>query len=182
MMKFNEWYSNKENLFDEIVKETDTNILKDYGTEKVELLYKTLYGEREVPSSVKNRTVNDVAKLIAISYGDNWDKQYQTMVKDLEFGIDNKKKVKEKGSDKTRRNTENEKQTKVSAFNDDDYTPSDKDVNMSDDTEESENDKTTETTTQSFEGTKNQIAFLQQSFIKDVVCYDVSKLLSLSIY
>lgn len=180
-MIFNEWLKD-QSLFSTINSIRSLPFITAYGAEKIDLIYKMLYGSRFIPSNVENMSITDVANIIVVSYGDNWEKQYKLLTDELLLGVDSKTTTEESIEDDTDRNLTTTNMNKVSAFNDDELTENDSEDENSNLNETKKSTRNSTTTTTSMKAIKDQLDLLTSDFIIDVVLRDVSRMLSLSIY
>lgn len=181
-MTYNEWIEKKTGLFSELSTIYHYSFMNDFNADKLDMVYKMKYGEKPVPKALENYSVNDVANIIHITYGDNWDKQYTLLKDEMLVGVDNKKVVDEITSDKTKETMTGSKTNKVSAYNNDVMVDNDSSKDNSDN--DTTKDVTRNTTTKniSLNAVQKQLDVLKSNFVLDVVCKDVSKIVSLSIY
>ena len=180
-MIFNEWIE-ENSLFTEINTIKPFSFIDSYGAEKLDLLYKTRYGLKTIPRSIEGLTVKEVANIIVISYGFNWENKYTLLTDEIMLGVDSKTVTNETVSDDEIKVLDSSNTNQVSAYNDD--TLSTNDSSSDNLNEDRQRDKTTneESTRKSLNAIKSQLELFNSNFIIDVVCKDVSKALSLSIY
>ena len=181
-MNFNEWIKGKPSLFNEINKIKPFPFIDTYGSENIDLLYKTKYGTRSIPTSIENLTVPELAKLLVTSFGDSWSNKYTLLKDELLLGVDSKTVVDEMVTDDTTRTTNSNQTNKVSAFNDDDLTTNDSSDDVVNDDIQKERSKSVVTTNTNMNAIKSQLELMDSNFIVDTVLKDVSTLVSLSIY
>lgn len=181
-MKYNEWIENKQGLFQELNSIHNYLFISDFGAENLDMLYTMMYGEKPIPKALQNRSVNDVARLIHRTFGDNWQKQHSLLQDELILGVDSKEVVDETSKDSTKTNETGTKTNKVSAYNSDTMVNNDSSEDTSDNTQEKDVDRNTTKTNSSLQAIERQMQLLNRNFLIDTVCKDVSKLVSLSIY
>lgn len=180
-MNFNELLKDNS-LFGTINSIKEFPFITSYGAEKIDLLYKMLYGSRIIPSNVENMSIQDIANVIVVSFGDKWEKQYKLLTDELLAGVESKTVIEESTEDDTDRNLTTTTINKVSAFNEDELTENDGDDEKSNLNETKKSTRNSTNTTTSMKAIKDQLELLTSNFIIDVVMKDVSQLLSLSIY
>lgn len=180
-MLFNEWIKDNS-LFTEINNIEQFPFIEQYGATNLDLLYKMKYGSRTVPRSMKDLTVQEVATIIVTGYGMNWNNQYQLLVDDLMLGVESKTVTNEIVSDDETKNIDSNNENKVSAYNDDELSTNDSSSDNLSEDRKRKTDKDTETTRSSYYVAKSQLELFNSSFIMNVICKDVSELISLSIY
>ena len=180
-MIFKEWVQ-ENSFFGTINSIREFPFITAYGADKMDLIYKMLYGSRFIPSNVENMSVNDVAAVVVASFGDKWSKQYNLIENELLPGVDSKTTTEESTEDDTDRNITTIRDNKVSAFNSDEMTENDSDDENSTLSEKKNSTKSNTTTTTSLKAIQDQLDLLKSDFIIDVIMKDVSRLLSLSIY
>ena len=180
-MMFNEWIRGKPSLFNEINKIKPSPFIDEYGAENIDLLYKIKYGYRTVPKSIENLTIPELARILAISFGDNWNNKYTLLKEGLLLGVDSKTIVDETIKDDTIRVSNTNQINKVSAFNDDSLTTNDSNEDTVNDDIQKNISKNMVTTHSNMKAIQSQLELLKSNFIESVLD-DVSRVISLSIY
>lgn len=180
-MIFSEWLKD-QSLFSTINSIRSFPFITAYGAEKIDLIYKMLYGSRFIPTNVETMNINDIANVLIASFGDKWEKQYKLLTDELLTGVESKTVTEENSEDDMDRNLTTTSTNKVSAFNDDELSENDSDDENSNLNETKKSTRNSTTTTTSMKAIKDQLDLLTSDFIIDVVLRDVSRMLSLSIY
>lgn len=180
-MLYSEWIKN-QSLFTEINNIRPFPFITEQGTEDLDLLYLSKYGSKPVPLSVEHLTVLQAAKIIVISYGDNWTNKYNLLKDKILLGVDNKKVDSETTTDNTNKAVTTNSDNKISAYNDEEMVNNNSSIDSVNDDTTKEHNVNKETTNTSLTAVKTQLELFNSSFIIDVVCRDISKVLSLSIY
>lgn len=180
-MLYSEWIKT-QSLFTEINNIKPFSFITEQGTEDLDLLYLSKYGSKPVPSSVEPLTASRAAKIIVISYGDNWTIKYNLLKDKILLGVDNKKVDSETTTDNTTKTVTTNSDNKISAYNDEEMVNNNSSIDSVNDDTTKEHNVNKETTNTSLTAVKTQLELFNSSFIIDVVCRDISKVLSLSIY
>lgn len=179
-MIFNEWLKDGS-LFTEINTITPSPFITKYGAANLDLIYKMRYGAKTIPSSMESLTVPDVARIISISYSDNWNNKYTLLHDKILLGVGSQVIVEDSTKDDIIRNSNSNSESNVSAFNEDTMTPNDSDSNTVNDDTNKTSTKNSSTTHTNMNAIKQQLKLFNSSFI-NTVCEDVRKVVSLSIY
>lgn len=180
-MQFNEWLGDNS-LFTEIQNIEPFSFIESYGATNLDMLYKMSYGTRTIPKSVEKLSVKDVANIIVISYGENWINKHELLTNEILLGVDFKTVENETLSDDTVRTSSSDTTNKVSAYNDDELVTNDNSSDSMNDEALKEINRNRDSTKTSMNAIKSQLELFNSNFIIDVVCKDVSKTVSLSIY
>jgi hypothetical protein len=170
------------NLFAEINKTKKLGIFDFIPAETMDLLYKSMYGERYVSNLFADNDITDIADFIIGLYAFRWDNILSFITSSIpvleNYGEKLVETIKDNGTDDNTRTTTD----KVSAFNDEDFT---NDTNNTD-TFKGKTQNVRERT-QLIEKInpielKNSIEYLKNNFIYDIVFVDVNNVLTLSIF
>ena len=180
-MIYNEWIEDKS-LFSEINKINPFPFIELHGAEKLDLLYKTKYGNKTIPENIEMLTVVDVAYIIVISYGKSWENKYNLLLNEIQLGVGSSDTIEETVSEDIIRMLDSDNTNKVSAFNSEDLETNDSSVDSVNEDSEKKLIRSREQTNKSFAAIQKQLELFNSNFVVDVVCKDVSKILSLSIY
>ena len=181
-MIYNEWIKGKTSLFSELQNTGLTSqFIVDYGAENLDLIYKMGYGTKTIPKSIENLTISELAKIISISYGDNWSKKYTLLQDEILLGVENKTVTNETVADNSTRTTNSNQTSKVSAFNVDVLSTNNGSDDSVDDDSTKDVTKSKDTTKTGFNVIKDQLELFDSNFVS-IVVKDVSKIVSLSIY
>lgn len=179
-MFFNEWIQDKQGIFTEMLKIKPLPFIVDYGAKSLDTLYKIKYGSRAVAKNIINLNSSEVAHILIVSYGDNWKNKY-ALLNGVELGVDSKTIVDETINDNVTRVNSSNQTNQVSAFNDEDVTTNDVQVDVVNDDVTKESTKSIVKTHKSVNAIKTQLDLLNSNFIDDVF-QDVNKIIFLSIY
>ena len=179
-MNYIDW-AKEGNLFEEINKIQSTSFITNYGSNRIDMLYRVKYGNKTIPSSIEKLSITDVANIIIVSCGDNWNSKYTLLKDEILLGVESKQIVEETINDDIMRVSNSNSENKVSAYNEDELVANDSDSNMVNDDTQKETNRTTTTINTNLNAIKTQLELLDSNFL-DTVLKDVSKLVSLSIY
>lgn len=179
-MLFNEWIKGNS-LFTEINKIKPFSFITSHGVDNLDLIYKMTYGSKQVPKSIEDLTVTDLANIIVTTYGENWNKKYELLTNEILLGVDYRTIVSETISDDMIKNVSGSSTSKVSAYNDDELSTNDSNDDSMNEDSQKELNRNNETTKTSFNVAKSQLELFNSNFI-NIVCKDISKIVSLSIY
>ena len=180
-MLYIDWIKDN-NLFEEINKIQPSSFIVEYGSNRIDMLYRIKYGNRTILKTLEEMSVTDVAEIIVVSHIDNWNKKYALLKDELLLGVESKTVVDETIQDTTNRTGNNNQTNKISAFNDDELVTNDSNDDTVNEDTQKEISKNHSTTKTSFNVIQSQLELLNSSFIIDTVLKDVSKIVSLSIY
>lgn len=180
-MIYNEWIEDKS-LFSEINNIESFPFIELYGVEKLDLLYKVNYGNKIISKNIESLTVSDVANIIVISHATSWKNQYDLLMNEIRLGVESVNTIEETVSEDMLRILDSDNINKVSAFNSEDLTMNDSNVDSVNEDSEKKLIRNREQANKSFTAIQKQLELFNSSFVVDVVCKDVSKILSLSIY
>lgn len=180
-MIYNEWIKGKTSLFTELNASMPSLFIANYGAENLDLIYKMGYGTKTIPKSIENLTITELAKIINISYGDNWIKKYTLLQDEILLGVENKTVTNETVADNSTRTTNSNQTSKVSAFNVDVLSTNNGSDDSVDDDSTKDVTKSKDTTKTGFNVIKDQLKLFDSNFAS-IVVKDVSKIVSLSIY
>lgn len=180
-MMFNEWLKDGS-LFTEINRIKEFPFITSYGAENLDLIYRMAYGSRTIPANMETMTLTDVANILIVTYGDNWINKYNLLKDEILLGVESQVILDETVNDDIIKNSNRNSESKVSAYNVDDLSINDGDKDsMSEDTKHESNRNTT-TKNVTMNAIKQQLELFNTNFVMDIVCKDISKMLSLSIY
>ena len=179
-MVFNEWVKDGS-LFTEINTITPSTFITKYGAANLDLIYKMRYGAKTIPSSMESLTVPDVARIISISYGDNWNNKYKLLHDEILLGVESRVIVEASAKDDIIRSSDSNSESNVSAFNEDTMTPNDSDSNTVNDDTNKTSTKNSSTTHTNMNAIRQQLELFNSSFI-NTICEDVRNIVSLPIY
>ena len=181
-MLLSEWLKDSS-LFEEINSIQPFPFIVEYGSRNLDLVLRMGYGSRKVPTNIEPLTINEVANIIIVNYGDNWGRKFTLLKEEVLLGVESKTIVTERILDDTNKQLTSTQTNKVSAFNDesDIMVNNDSSVDSLKDDTNKEVNKDTETIVTNLNAIKNQLTMFNTNFINEV-CNDVSKIVSLSIY
>lgn len=180
-MMFNEWLKDGS-LFTEINRIKEFTFITLYGAENLDLVYRMTYGTRHIPSNMVTMTLTDVANIIIVTYGDNWNNKYNLLKDEILLGVESQIIFDETANDDIIKNSNRNSESKVSAFNDDEMSPNDSDTDSVNENTQKELNRNTTTKKVTMNAIKTQLELFNSNFVLDTVCKDISKMLSLSIY
>lgn len=178
---FNEWLKDMS-LFSEINRIKEFPFITLYGAEKLDLIYRMTYGSRTIPSNMETMTLTDVANILIVTYGDNWINKYNLLKDEILLGVESQVILDETIKDDIIKNSNRNSESKVSAFNDDEMSPNDSDTDTVNEDTQKELNRNTTTKNVTLNAIKTQLELFNTNFVIDIVCKDISKMLSLSIY
>lgn len=179
-MMFNEWIKDNS-LFTEIDSIKPFTFISQHGAKNIDLVYKMSYGSKPIPKNVECLTVNEVANIIVVNYGDSWNNKYNLLKDEILLGVEEKTVLDETVTDEYLRTMSSNQENKVSAFNDDEMSPNDSSNDSLNDKSDKDVNRNREITKTSLNAIKTQLEIFNSNFI-NIVCKDVSKIVSLSIY
>lgn len=180
-MIYNEWIKDKPSLFNAINVNQPSQFITLYGSDKIDLLYKLRYGNKTLPSSLINLTVDELGGIISIVCSDHWNRKYTLLRDEILLGVDSKEIVEESVNDDIIRISNSNSENKISAYNDDELTTNDTDSNIITDDTKKEGTRIITKTNVNMNAIVTQLEILNSNFLDDVL-KDVSEIISLSIY
>lgn len=181
-MTFNEWKKGKESLFTQISTLVSSHIFDTADSESLDLAFSYLYGNRDIPRSMEEQTLNEVAKTVVLLNNKKWTNQYDLLYNEVVAGVANETIIDETNSSDSVRTLDRNTQENVSAFNDTDYSPDSENVEGLIDDNANTGSRNRVETRKSLWAIQEQMRIEQQSFIQDVVMKDISKLVTISVY
>lgn len=180
-MIFNEWLKDGS-LFAEINRIKEFTFITLYGVKNLDLVYRITYGNRTIPSNMETMTLTDVANILIVTYGDNWINKYKLLKDEILLGVESQVILDETLNDDIIKNSNRNSESKVSAYNVDVLSLNDGDTDSISENTNHEANRNTTTKNVTMNAIKQQLELFNTNFIMDVVCKDISKMLSLSIY
>lgn len=180
-MKYHEW-CNGLSLFGEIEKLQSESIISLLGAEQLNFLYMIRFGSRELVPSLEHVSVSATALMIQKLYLEKWEKLAALYLNDFEIGFDNSTTVSTTQTGNNSKDLTSSGAQNVSAFNDDELSPSNSNSESLNEVGTSNVLTETTTTKLSFTNVERQRALLENSHIASIICNDVACLLSLAIY
>lgn len=108
------------NLFEEMRKVNTSNPMLDFihnRTEEAQLILLSMHGERRVFKPMENKTLNELARIILLMYGNNWADFINMRLDENSLG--NIREITEEIKLDEKRETKRNDIDKVSAFNSD---------------------------------------------------------------
>lgn len=153
------------------------------GNEDVlEMLLETRYGDRQVFSKMENKSIEEMAKMIAVFYKRKWEELVKISAIDLEAGTGDVRTITEKVNNEELRINENELLQKVSAFNDDDLVTDTGSNGTGMDDLKGKLDRVLTDSQINLANAYNNLSLIEKNNIIDRVLKDIAQLLTLSIY
>lgn len=180
-MKYHEW-CNEVSLFNEIEKLQSESIIAMLGAEQLNLLYMIRFGSRELVPSLEHVTVPATALMIQKLYLEKWNKLAALYLNDFDIGFDSSSTVTTTQTGNNSKDITSAGAQNVSAFNDDDLTPSNSNSESLNEVGATSVITEATTTKLSFDNIERQRTLLENSHISSIICNDVACLLSLAIY
>lgn len=180
-MIFNEWLKDGS-LFTEINRIKEFPFITLYGAKNLDLVYRMAYGSRTLPSNMETMTLTDVANILIVTYGDNWINKYNLLKDKVLLGVESQIIFDETINDDIIKNSNRISESKVSAYNVDVLSLNDGDTDSISENTNHDSNRNTTTKNVTMNAIKQQLELFNTNFIMDIVCKDISKMLSLSIY
>lgn len=179
-MMIREWVDGQPSIFSAIYEENPFEFISLLGIQKLDLIFLTRYGCRNVPSYLINLTTQELANMLVLDYYNKWEQYYNVFTTTEIDGRGLIETTNEKVDDDSKRTMSTTSVNKISAFNDD---------TLSDDNsqEDSVNDDTKKIATKTVEKSitdysvlEKQLALFNTGFI-EMLCTDILKYSALSI-
>lgn len=195
METLKEFVSSKK-LFYELNSIKELDFLQNVDPETIDLLYIFRYGNRRLSESTK-RDYDNVLLSISMMYTKKWNDLYKLFLKDIPLDYNYKVKTTETIKDVGKVDSDNNttvtdtNKKDVSAYNEDDFVPLDKDERIETTTggnkQTSNNDRVRELTT---EGNNSNIlydyekylVYLEEKFLLDIVFNDINKMITINVF
>lgn len=153
------------------------------GNEDVlEMLLDTRHGDRQLFSKMENKTIEEIADMIALFYKKKWLELVKISEIDIEAGTGDIRTITEKIDNEEKRTNENELLQKVSAFNDDDLVTDTGSNGTGKDDLKGKVDRVLTDTQINLSNAYNNLSLIEKNNIIDRVLTDVAHLITLSIY
>lgn len=169
-------------LFGEINKIEPYPFINENGSDFLDLMLFTQYGDRQLFKSITPLTIPQIAKFLVMAYGDRWQGLVDMAVLNLDLGASEVVRSEEFiVTDETRNNTQN-RVNKVSAYNSPDLIINDGDENTGVDDLKGAQTKVFDSSTHSINTAYNNLLTLEKTAIINVVLRDITEYTTLSIY
>ena len=179
-MLIKEWLDGQPSIFSAIYEESPFEFISILGIQKLDLIFLTRYGNRNVPSYLINLTTQELANMLVLDYYNKWEQYYNVFTTTEVDGKGLIETTNEKVDDDSKRTMSTTSVNKISAFNVD---------SLSDDKsqEDSVNDdskkiatKTVEKSIKDYSVLEKQLNLFNTGFI-EMLCTDILKYVALSI-
>lgn len=180
LMTLNEWLDG-ENFFEVWHDRHQPEYLEVIGTNNLHLKFVLAYGQRYIPTTLNDQTIEDIVDVFHATYHDLFKHNMNSLI-ELELGTDYviTTDVEREGS--TERSSKNEQIDKHSAFNVPENTVIGGNDNIStDDVSELGNSQMVQKKV-SFEKIGEMLSFTRKNLLVDTICIELSNVVTLSVY
>lgn len=182
MMNYNQWIQNKQSLMKTINEVEQFDFLTLYGVEYAEKIYRMKYGQKPVTDVINSFSVLELSNLIVSTHGESWKKQFNYLSKDYQLDVSREVIRSSDTTDNINRNTNNNSLNEVSGYNDDTLVTESGTKDNGTDSTEKTGTKTETITYKDYRLYDERLKHITNNFVVNVVCEDIKKMISLSIY
>lgn len=180
-MLYSSWIVGQESIFHELELLDPDGVINKVGSEFLSKFYLLNYGDKTVPRKMQDMTTKEVAEMVKGAYVDNWNRLQELYILHAE-SAGSETIVDETYIDVATKIMDNANTSKVTGYNDDTFINDDSNDSTANETSNSERDKQYSQKKNSLQSIGRQITMVDSYNITRVICLDVSKIISLSIY
>ena len=181
-MKYSDWNMNGNSIFYELNELNPDRVISILGVEQLDLYYHIHYGAKPMLPSLENVTSNAIAHMLNNMYMKKWEQLANIYLNDFEVGFDSSTTTETNVVTASNKDIATANTQQVSAYNDENMSDVSGEVDSINEQGDSEQTTTVTIINKSIQSIDFQRALLENSNISDVICKDVSQLISLSIY
>lgn len=181
-MLFNEWNLDQLSIFAELDDLNPNTLIGEIGVSFLTAYYKMNYGEKIVPKSIVKMSNAEVAQIINGRFYSQWERIHELYSEKLPVGFESETTVDETFIDSGSKEVSNNSTNKVTAYNDDSFSDDNSNDTMISESDNRDRNKQYSQKKTSLDSLAKQKNIAYNENMTNVICSDISKVVSLSIY